>query len=172
MPVLVAVVVAALALLAPGPSRPGWTWPVGSAQQPPVVTAAFDPPALPWLPGHRGVDLAAGPGEPVVAAGPGVVVFAGQVAGRGVVVVAHGGGLRTTYEPVAATVAVGRSVRGGDVLGVLDADGGHCATAGCLHWGASRDGRYVDPLALLRASRVRLLPAQPVPAQARGCACW
>jgi hypothetical protein len=69
----------------------------------------FDPPPRPWLPGHRGVDLAADPGAPVYAAGPGVVRFAGEVAGRGVVSVDHAGGLRTTYEPVTPAVTEGRA---------------------------------------------------------------
>jgi murein DD-endopeptidase MepM/ murein hydrolase activator NlpD len=59
---------------------------------------------LPFGPGHRGVDLAAVAGAPVLAAGAGTVVFAGTVAGRGVVSVDHSGGLRTTYEPVLPTV--------------------------------------------------------------------
>jgi murein DD-endopeptidase MepM/ murein hydrolase activator NlpD len=174
VPLLVAVVIAALALVVPGPSRPGWAWPVGTAPLPPVVLTPFDPPAQPWLAGHRGVDLAATVGDPVLAAGPGMVVFAGRVAGRGVVTVAHGAGLRTTYEPVAATVAVGQVVRGGDVLGTVE-PGAHCGAEACVHWGALRNGRYVDPLALLRTSRVRLLPAsvpRGAPAQALGCACW
>ena len=42
------------------------------------------------------------------------------VAGRGVVSVDHPGGLRTTYEPVAATVARGDPVGAGAVLGRLE----------------------------------------------------
>jgi murein DD-endopeptidase MepM/ murein hydrolase activator NlpD len=90
----------------------------------------------------------------VLAAGPGIVAFAGLVAGRGVVTVAHEGGLRTTYEPVIAAVKVGRTVTAGDELGVLAA-GAHCPAA-CLHWGALRGDVYVDPLTLLRP------PAPPV----------
>jgi len=53
------------------------------------------------------VDLAGAPGQPVYAAGPATVVFAGKLAGRPVVSLAHAGGLRTSYEPVEAAVAVG-----------------------------------------------------------------
>jgi len=102
----------------------------------------------PWSPGHRGVDLAAGAGQRVLSAGAGTVAFAGLVAGRGVVTVAHAGGLRTTYEPVTAGIEVGRAVAAGDELGVL-ADGNHCPVT-CLHWGALRGDVYVDPLTLLR----------------------
>jgi murein DD-endopeptidase MepM/ murein hydrolase activator NlpD len=102
----------------------------------------------PWSPGHRGVDLAAAPGEPVLAAGDGIVTFAGTVAGRGVVAVGHAGGLRTTYEPVTPDVAVDEAVPAGAPLGVV-AQGAHCP-ATCLHWGALRGDVYLDPLTLLR----------------------
>ena len=45
------------------------------------VLRAFDRPEHDWLPGHRGVDLSLPVGGQVVAAGPGVVAFAGVVAG-------------------------------------------------------------------------------------------
>jgi len=137
--------------------RAGWGWPVGSAADPPRMLAAYDPPAQQWAAGHRGVDLAAEPAAPVRAAGPGVVGFAGTVAGRGVVTVLHPDGVRTTYEPVLPAVTAGTTVRGGDVLGVLAA-AGHCAPRSCLHWGALRGRDYLDPLRLLRPARVRLLP--------------
>ena len=74
-------------------------------------------------------------------AGAGVVAFAGVVAGRGVVSVDHPGGLRTTYEPVLATVARGDQVGAGAVLGRLELVASHCPPAACLHWGlrAGRD---------------------------------
>jgi len=126
---------------------------------PPLVLTAFAPPANPYGAGHRGVDLAAQPGSPVVAAGPGVVVFAGDLAGRGVVSIEHTGGLRTTYEPVDAAVAVGASVTAGQVIGVLAPGHVGCAPADCLHWGARLPDRvYIDPMSLLGPWRVRLLP--------------
>src|SRR3954453_6325574 len=64
------------------------------------VLRAFSAPPTPYGPGHLGVDLRAGPGEPVGAAGPGVVQFAGPVAGRGVIVVAHPAGVGTGTEQV------------------------------------------------------------------------
>src|SRR5207302_1477269 len=56
------------------PAAPRYRWPLAGS---PVVTRAFLAPPQPWLPGHRGVDLAGTPGEQVLAAGPGVVAFAG-----------------------------------------------------------------------------------------------
>lgn len=138
------------------PRSPRWSWPL---QPPPRVAARFVAPAGPYAPGHRGVDLAAVVGQPVRAAGPGVVVFAGRVAGRGVVTVAHGDGLRTTYEPVSATVGVGEQVARAQVLGRVTAAPGHCLPGTCLHWGLRRAETYLDPLGLLGiAPTVRLLP--------------
>jgi murein DD-endopeptidase MepM/ murein hydrolase activator NlpD len=130
-------------------------WPL----TPPSVVRRFDPPPQPWLAGHRGVDLAATPGVTVRAAGTGTVTFAGRIAGRGVVSVAHAGGLRTTYQPVTVSVAVGDVVTTGTPLGTLDAGHPGCPAAACLHWGLRRGDLYLDPLALLGLGRVRLLPA-------------
>lgn len=149
-----------------------WVWPV---PPPRVVVRAFDPPPLRWLRGHRGLDLAAAVGTPVTSVADGVVAFAGIVAGRGVVSVDHHDGIRSSYEPVAAWVTAGRSVRVGAVLGVLAVPHrsaarsaelpehsahptfGHCAVS-CLHLGARKDGQYLDPAVLLARIRVVLLP--------------
>ena len=81
-----------------------------------------------------------------------------MVAGRPVVSVDHPGGLRTTYEPVDPSVGAGQRVARGSPLGTLV--GGHagCPGAACLHWGLRRGENYLDPLALLRPPRIRLLP--------------
>lgn len=118
----------------------------------------FDPPAQQWLAGHRGVDLAATPGATVRAAGAGTVVYAQILAGRGVVSVAHPNGLRTTYEPVTATVTLGDQVSAGQPLGTVGAGHPGCPENACLHWGLRRGAVYLDPLALLGLGRVRLLP--------------
>ena len=69
------------------------------------VLHRFEQPATLYAAGHRGVDLAATSGQPVLAARGGRVQFAGPVAGRGVVVIAHSDGIRTEYEPVAPQCA-------------------------------------------------------------------
>jgi murein DD-endopeptidase MepM/ murein hydrolase activator NlpD len=124
------------------------------------VLVGFAPPPLPWLPGHRGVDLAAAPGQVVRAAGAGTVVWAGPLAGRGVVSIQHADGLRTTYEPVDPTVAEGDVVGGGDPVATLGTGSTHCGgVPSCLHWGLRRGHDYLDPLTLLGAGgRPRLLP--------------
>ncbi len=89
------------------------------------------------------------------------MLFAAPLAGRPVVSIEHPGGLRTTYEPVTASVEVGDRVQLGEQIGVLA--GGHpeCAVpepGACLHWGARRRLDYTDPLRLVGPSPVRLLP--------------
>ncbi|MET9630539.1 peptidoglycan DD-metalloendopeptidase family protein [Lentzea sp. NPDC006480] len=137
-------------LLAPSPARFSWPLP-----PPHPVVRAFLAPLSPFGPGHRGADLAAALGSPVLAAGDGVVVYAGAVAARTLVSLQHANGLRTTYEPVTPTVAAGRPVRRGDVIGHLQE--GHCPSP-CLHWGVRRGDEYLDPLRLVMWGRVRLLP--------------
>jgi murein DD-endopeptidase MepM/ murein hydrolase activator NlpD len=154
----------------------GYVPPVAGVDPPSGVERRFDPPAEDWGAGHRGVDLTAPHGSAVLSPGPGVVTFAGQVARRGVVVVTHPDGLRTSLEPVAASVPVGTAVAAGTTIGVVEgehaagghAEGGHtedggttpnhCAPRSCLHWGVRRGERYIDPLSLLYRPPIVLLP--------------
>lgn len=136
------------------PSLPEGTWPL---QPRPQVVHRFDPPTSAWGRGHRGVDLRGHPGQPVRAAAAGGVRFAEPIAGRGVVVVDHGG-VRTTYEPVHAALPVGTRVSAGQVIGHLDVAGSHCFPAACLHWGLLRGRAYLDPLLLVGLGPIRLLP--------------
>ena len=123
----------------------------------PEVVRPFDPPDSPYGAGHRGVDLLGRAGQPVLTALPGTVTYAGRLAGRGVVVVDHGA-TRTTYEPVTATVAVGTPVLAGTEVGTLEVPGSHCFPRACLHWGWIEGETYLDPLRLVGAGAVRLLP--------------
>jgi murein DD-endopeptidase MepM/ murein hydrolase activator NlpD len=136
---------------------------VGAQLHPPLplpltVLHGFAPPAHPWEAGNRGVDLAAFAGEPVSAATSGIVLYAGLLAGRGVISI-RAGSLRTTYEPVSPVVAQGDSVVAGQLIGFVSAAADACGLPGsCLHWGALQSDMYVDPMGLLRSPRVRLLP--------------
>jgi murein DD-endopeptidase MepM/ murein hydrolase activator NlpD len=137
--------------------------PVG-AFGPPVtgdltVVNAFHAPPGRFAAGHRGVDLATPPGEQIVAAGAGRVTFAGSVAGRGVVVIAHAAGVSTEYEPLRPAVGLGEVVASGQTIGWVAGTHLSCAAERCLHWGARRAGAYFDPLSLLHElGPVRLLP--------------
>jgi murein DD-endopeptidase MepM/ murein hydrolase activator NlpD len=128
----------------------------------PAVVRTFDAPEPDWNRGHRGVDLAGVRGQPVYTAGAGTVVYAGMLAGRQVVSVAHPGGLHTSYEPVQASVRVGQLLTRGTVIGTLLAGHSGCPVAACLHWGAmwgpAARADYVDPLGLLASTPVRLKP--------------
>ncbi|MFF5499754.1 M23 family metallopeptidase [Streptomyces aquilus] len=154
----------------PGPPPPtvpalARTWPVGV--RPPVLRT-WEPPPTPYARGHRGVDLAAPPGTPVRAVAAGRVTFAGRVAGKGVLSIAlTGTDLRTTYEPVRATVKKGEEVTPGEVVATVEPTGSHC-TATCVHWGLRSGETYLDPLSLLppwllRRAPSRLLPVLNVP---------
>lgn len=151
------------------PVRSGYGWPTS---RPHRVVRDFAPPETEYGAGHRGVDLAAPAGAPIRAAGAGVVIHAGPIAGRGVISVEHPSGVRTTYEPVRPEVAEGGRVTRGQRIGRLDPGHPECATRSddvCLHWGAKREheadrgGRYLDPLSLLGHGTVHLLPWTPAP---------
>ncbi|GAB6987368.1 M23 family metallopeptidase [Nocardioides pyridinolyticus] len=146
-------------VLVPLPARAAEADPVGvwPLVPEPEVVHGFDPPDDPWGAGHRGVDLRGSPGQPVRAALPGRVTWAGTLAGRGVVVVDHGG-TRTTYEPIESSVDVGATVVAGDRIGRLSVVGSHCLPLACLHWGWIQAETYLDPLRLVGAGPVRLLP--------------
>ncbi|QKT07048.1 M23 family metallopeptidase [Gordonia sp. X0973] len=151
--------VVALLLPAQAHAAGRYGWPL---QPRPRLVTAYDPPAQRWQSGHRGVDLAAAVGQPVLAAGDGTVTFAGRVGGKPVVAIRHSPTLWTTYEPVEAKVAVGDSVRRGDVVGVVREGHEGCPVAICLHWGArtgsGHDAGYRNPLGLVGGLRVRLYP--------------
>ncbi|WP_079030425.1 murein hydrolase activator EnvC family protein [Streptomyces ambofaciens] len=153
----------------PDPSVPAVArvWPVGA--RPPVLRG-WEAPATPYGPGHRGVDLATAAGASVRTVAAGRVSFAGRVAGRGVVSVELTGTgdppLRTTYEPLEASVTRGDEVAAGEVLGTVEPTGSHCT--GCLHWGLLRGDVYLNPLSLLPpwlldGGPSRLLPVLGVP---------
>jgi murein DD-endopeptidase MepM/ murein hydrolase activator NlpD len=155
-----------LALLGAAPARADdvrLEWPL---RPPPAIARGFDAPSPDWHPGHRGVDLRGSPGQPVYAPGDATVVFAGELAGRPVVSLAHPGGLHTSYEPVRAAVRVGQPVTARTVIGSLEAGHAGCRASGaggaCLHWGAmwgpASGAHYVDPLGLVKSTPIRLKP--------------
>ncbi len=136
---------------------PPLRWPLPG---PVAVSRAFQRPATPFGPGHRGVDLRGSPAGSVLAAAAGTVSFAGPVAGRGVVTIDHGM-VRTTYEPLRPAVHAGAVVRAGDLLGWLTDGHPGCPTTTCLHWGLLRGVEYLDPLSSFRRVPPRLLPLRP-----------
>ena len=147
-----------IAVVAIGPGPPASAAPSdGRTYQPPVtapVVDPFRPPAQPWLAGNRGLEYATVAGTPVGAIGPGVVTFAGPVAGALHVTVTHPDGLRSSYSFLAAVrVRVGDRVATGEVVGIA---------ADRFHVGVRRGERYLDPASLwgrrVGGGRVVLVP--------------
>jgi murein DD-endopeptidase MepM/ murein hydrolase activator NlpD len=148
------VVAVMMAVPSPMAGRTAYGWPLEEVR----VTRRFDPPPQPWLPGHRGVDLAGHPGDTVASAAAGRISFAGTVAGRGVVSIVHPDGIKTTYEPVTPAVTTGTAVSRGTAVATLEPGHDGCPASACLHWGAMRGETYIDPLTLLGLGKIRLKP--------------
>ena len=118
---------------------------------------------------HMGIDLAAGAGEPIGAAAPGVVVLSSDAHfGYGVaVIVQHVGGLQTVYGHMqygSRTVEVGDWVETGDHLGGVGNTGRSFGNH--LHFEVRKNGVPIDPSPLLTggsAAPEDLLPGVPVP---------
>jgi murein DD-endopeptidase MepM/ murein hydrolase activator NlpD len=108
---------------------------------------------------HAGVDFAAPPGTPILAAGAGHVIEAGLFGGYGKwVKIAHDGNLATGYahmSSIAPGVKRSARIRQGQVIGYVGTTG--LSTGPHLHFELHRGGRPVDPLSMARtAQRARL----------------
>ena len=103
----------------------------------------FRRPAHIGAPGNRGWEYETQTDSPVVAAEAGHVRFAGQVGGSLYVSINHPDGVRTTYSHVKdIAVKKGDFVEQGSVL---------ASTKGAsFHFGAIKDGDYIDPAELMR----------------------
>lgn len=145
----------------PNVAAGGWSWPL---EPRPVVLRTFDPPAEPWLSGHRGVDLrAAHDVARVTSPAAGTVTFAGVVVDRPVITVDHGNGLRSSFEAVRSDLKPGTAVAEGEVLGWIQPS--HCGPGACVHWGVRRGEDYLNPLTFVTDLRpsVLLPPVDPAP---------
>ena len=139
---------------ADGACRAALAWPVA---EPVSVTRSFDGPAQPWLPGHRGVDVRASPGEKLLAPGDGVISFAGLVAGKQVVSI-RCRKLTLTFEPAVTDLGVGAQVKQGESFATVGEESDHC-DGSCVHWGVRRDKKsYLDPQDLVSPRRIALKP--------------
>ncbi len=137
-----------------------WLWPLENSH---TTGRLFDPPDTNYSAGHRGLDLPGDTGDTVIAVAGGTVVFAGSVAGVGVVVIDHGA-TKSTYQPVIRSIERGQTVHAGQKIGTLIQRGSHCLARPCLHLGRKIDKRYADPLELLPgSSTIRLLNPRGVP---------
>ena len=137
---------AAVCLAAPfiGVDQAGGVTPAPVHYRAPVpgpIVDPFRPPPTPYAPGHRGVDYRTRPGQAVVAAAGGTVLFAGQVGGGLDVVVLHSDGIRTSYGGLASiSVHRGQAVAAGQPVGTSTAS---------VHFGVRAGRAYLDPQVLL-----------------------
>lgn len=145
------VAMAALVTLVPAPAvAETWTWPVRGH-----VSTAYVNAGGPYARGqHRGVDVAAKEGTPVVAASGGHVRFAGTVGSSGLTVSIRtaDGRFDTSYVHLAtATVRAGAAVVPGARIGTVGTTGRPSTPTPHLHFGIRDAGtrRYRDPLDFL-----------------------
>lgn len=113
----------------------------------------LEPPAAFCATGHfhSGIDLAAGLGTPVRAAGGGVAQVANRPTGYGLyVLMDHGGGISTLYGHLDYTpVSSGDRISAGQLIGRMGSSG--MSTGPHLHFEVRRDGRPEDPTQWLPA---------------------
>lgn len=95
---------------------------------------------------HKGIDIAASSGTPIVAAGAGKVVTATYSSSAGnYVMISHGNRLYTVYMHCSRlAVKEGDTVSGGQVIAYVGSTG--ISTGAHLHFGVSKNGSYVNPL--------------------------
>lgn len=127
------------------------------------ISSRFNParkhPILGTTRAHRGVDYAAAPGTPIMAAGEGKVQFAGWKNGYGrTVILQHGNNVTTLYGHMSrlGNYKTGARVRQGDVIGYVGASG--LASGPHLHYEFRIAGVHRDPLT------VTMPKPQPLPA--------
>jgi hypothetical protein len=148
---LLAAIFAALAFLAaPATARASWVWPVSGD-----VITPYRNGTDPYASGqHRGIDIAAPIGTPVVAAAGGDVRFAGTAGSSGLTIsIRTGDGYDTSYLHLSSlAVRAGARVAAGQRIGAVGITGTRSATAPHLHFGVRDAGTrfaYHDPLNLL-----------------------
>ncbi len=113
-------------------------------------------PVLGYRRFHRGLDIGAAPGSPVLAATVGRVPPAGWGGGYGnVVEIRHAGGLAPRYGHMSRiAVRGGQNVRQGQVIGYVGSTG--LSTGPHLHYELFRNGRLVDPRTVRFVTRSQL----------------
>ncbi|HXR11505.1 MAG TPA: M23 family metallopeptidase, partial [Gaiellaceae bacterium] len=165
-------VLVVLLLVLWAPAAKAWTWPV---QGPVLLGFTFDP-AHPYAGGqHRGIDIGAGSGTPVVAPAGGVVSFAGTVptSGRSVTIQTADGYSVTLTHLGSIAVSKGASVGEGDAVGTVGPSGTPELNVPYLYMGVRTTAEaqgYVDPLSFLPAlpPPTESAPTPPPPAASSG----
>ena len=148
-----------LAALAVAPAAHAWIWPAAG----PVLRPFSLGPDSYAGGQHRGVDIAAELGSPVLAPAAGTVSFVGSIpgSGRAVTIQTLDGYAVTLLQLGSTSIRRGSVVTAGAIVGVVGASADGVTSAPHVHLGvrvAADPNGYVDPLGLLPA----LVP-QPVP---------
>jgi len=137
----------------------GWVLPVGQAHY--VLTAGFGECGSRWAHCHTGQDFAVPTGTPILAAGGGVVTFAGWDGPYGNAVhILHSGGIATWYAHLSQIrTHRGASLSAGDLIGLSGSTGN--TTGPHLHFEVrthattgSSSGAPIDPLPWLHTQDV------------------
>ena len=130
--------------------------PTGAPVADSYITSGFGGRADPINGGaqfHKGIDFEANTGDPVLAVGDGVVSYAGERSGYGMVVeVDHGNGYVTRYAHNSRLVKrVGDLVRAGSEIAKAGSTGR--STGAHVHFEVWENGRVVDPRKFLGQRR-------------------
>lgn len=113
---------------------------------------------------HNGVDVSAPIGSPIRAAADGTVVEASYTGGGfgRLVVIDHGGGVRTFYAHLSRIdLIAGQEIRRGEIVGALGRSGR--ATAPHLHYEVRLGGNPVNPYRYLSRSNVARAAGKDLP---------
>ena len=95
---------------------------------------------------HKGIDIAGKQGSPIIASGSGIITWASERHGYGLLVeINHGNGLITRYGHNAQVlVEVGQVVDKGDVISLMGTSGR--STGPHVHYEVLKNGRAVNPM--------------------------
>lgn len=126
-------------------SAGGFRWPVPSSNR---ITCEFGPRKSPTAGAssyHKGIDIGASSGAPIVAAKGGTVVTASYNAAAGYyVMISHGNGVYTVYMHCQKLlVSPGQTVSQGQNIALVGSTG--ISTGPHLHFAVSVNGSYVNP---------------------------
>ena len=121
-------------------------WPCPSSTR---ITSGFGGRAAPMAGAstyHRGIDIGAEMGAPVIAAADGMVISVGYMgSGGNTVMIDHGNTVVTVYHHLSGyATEEGKVVKKGEVIGFVGSTG--VSTGPHLHFGVRIGGNYIDPL--------------------------
>lgn len=125
---------------------PQFTWPCPSSHN---VTSPFgdrNSPTAGASSNHKGIDIGASSGSPIVAAAAGTVTVSTYSESAGnYVTIDHGNGFHTVYMHASARyVKVGQKVSAGQQIAAVGSTG--YSTGPHLHFGVMKNGVYVNPM--------------------------